>query len=128
MSARTFEKVDSLKKELQQHRPLTPSQLNLLKEYYRIGLTYSSNALEGNTLTETETKIVLEDGITIGGKSVKDHCEAVGHSHAYDFMYTLISKPTVSQENIKQLHQLFFSAIDPENAGHYRKEAIIITG
>lgn len=54
-------------------RPLSRQALKQLKEYYRIGLTYSSNALEGNSLTETETKIVLEDGITIGGKPLKDH-------------------------------------------------------
>ena len=54
------------------------------KEYYKIGLTYASNALEGNTLDLVETKVVLEDGITIGGKPLKDHYEAVGHAKAFD--------------------------------------------
>jgi Fic family protein len=69
------------------HRPLDAHILNQVREYFRIGMAYSSNALEGNSLTETETKIVIEDGITIGGKSVRDHLEALGHSEAYDLLF-----------------------------------------
>lgn len=63
--------VDILQEEINKYRPLSPHAVKQLKEYYRIGLTYTSNAIEGNSLTETETKIILEDGITIGGKSIK---------------------------------------------------------
>ncbi len=63
-----IKEIDKLKKEIDKHRPLSKAKLERLKEYYRIGLTYTSNALEGNSLTETETKVVIEDGVTIGGK------------------------------------------------------------
>jgi hypothetical protein len=64
----SISEAQEFKKEIDHYRPLTKHQIQELKEYYRIGLTYTSNALEGNSLTETETKIVLEEGITIGGK------------------------------------------------------------
>ena len=81
-----FNEIDKLHEEINSLRPLDNNLLKQIREYYRIGLTYTSNALEGNSLTETETKIVIEDGITIGGKPLKDHFEAIGHSEAFDFM------------------------------------------
>ena len=74
-----YEEIDTLQKEINEFL-LNEHLRAQIKEYFRIGLTYSSNALEGNTLTESETKIVLEEGITIGGKPLRDHLEAVGHS------------------------------------------------
>lgn len=65
--------VDLQQEKILAHRPLAAEELRQLREYSRIGLTWSSNALEGNNLTETETKVVLEDGITIGGKPLRDH-------------------------------------------------------
>ena len=78
---------DNLQEKIRSHRPLDAFELKQFKEYYRIGLTYSSNALEGNSLTESETKVVLEDCITIGGKPLKDLFEAVGHCEAFDLLY-----------------------------------------
>jgi len=119
---------DKLQERINRFRPLNQNSLNQIKEYYRIGLAYTSNALEGNSLTETETKIVIEDGLTIGGKPLKDHYEAVGHSEAYDFLYTLIKKNKITEQDILQLHQLFYRRIDENNAGMYRKVNVIITG
>ena len=82
MKKDVFKEIDSLQDEINSYRPLSPELVKQLKEYYKIGLTYSSNALEGNTLTESETKIVLEEVITIGGKPLKDHLEAIGHAEA----------------------------------------------
>ena len=68
MSVNTlFKEIDALQQEINAIYPSNEFERNQLKEYFRVGLTYSSNALEGNSLTETETKIVLEEGITIGG-------------------------------------------------------------
>jgi Fic family protein len=120
-------KIDSLKDDLDQHRPLRGTILQQLKDYYRIGSTYSSNALEGNTLTESETKVVIEEGITIGGKPLRDHLEAIGHAQAYDHIYLLLEKK-ISEEDVLHLHKQFFSGIDAENAGQYRKTNVIITG
>ncbi len=128
MQADIFKEIDSLQREIDSYRPLSPDFLKQIKQYYKIGLTFSSNALEGNTLTESETKIVLEEGMTIGGKPLKDHFEAVGHGEAYDFLYTLVCDKTVREKEIQQLHQLFYFRIDEKNAGKYRTNQAIITG
>ena len=101
---------------------------NCLLKNYKIGLTYSSNALEGNSLTETETKILLEDGLTVGGKPIRDYYEATGHAKAYDYIYTIIQGKPIWEEDIKTIHRLFYSQLDSDNAGIYRKERVIITG
>jgi cell filamentation protein, protein adenylyltransferase len=99
-----------------------------IKEHYHIGLTYTSNALKGNSLTETETKIVLEEGLTVGGKPLRDYLEAVGHSQAFDFLYTLINKSILTEHDIKALHRLFYYRIDEQYAGIYRTVKVFITG
>jgi Fic family protein len=123
-----IKEIDALKHKIDKHRPLTKHALEQLKEYYRIGLTYTSNAIEGNSLTETETKIVIEDGITIGGKPLKDHYEAMGHSEAFSFLYDLAKNKTITEADILKLHHLFYYRIDEDNAGKYRKVNVLITG
>ena len=123
-----IKEIDELKSKIDSHRPLSKNALEQLKEYYRIGLTYSSNAIEGNSLTETETKIVIEDGITIGGKPMKDHYEAMGHSEAFSFLYGLAKDRAITEEDILKLHHLFYYRIDEANAGKYRKVNVLITG
>lgn len=120
-------KIDTLKTALDNYRPFPDHVVKQLRDYYRIGLTYTSNAIEGNTLTESETKVVIEDGIAIGGKSLREHSEVVGHAKAYDHIYSLLDKP-VSEEDVLFLHRLFFQQIDAENAGNYRQKNVIITG
>jgi Fic family protein len=123
-----YHEIDLLQKEINKYRPLSPGLLDQIKEYYKIGLTYSSNALEGNTLSESETKIVLEEGITIGGKPLKDHFEAVGHAAAYDYIYTICNQKVITEEHILQLHKLFYHHINEDEAGKYRRTKAIITG
>lgn len=121
-------KIDLLKSKIDAYRPIDTHLLKQLREYFRIGLTYTSNALEGNSLTETETKIIIEDGITIGGKPVKDHLEVLGHSEAYDLLFRLAKHQDITETNIKELHRLFYYRIDASQAGKYRKQKVIITG
>lgn len=109
-------------------RPLSNEALVQVKEYYKIGLTYASNALEGNTLSLVETKVVLEDGITIGGKPLKDHYETVGHAKAFEEIINLSKNTTFTENDIKLLHKLFYEKIDNEKAGKYRTSQVIITG
>jgi Fic family protein len=123
-----FKKIDLYKTLLDKERPLIGNNLQRIKNYYRIGLTYSSNALEGNSMTISETKVVLEDGITIGGKPLKDFYETIGHSNAYDYMFSLKNSEKIEEKDIKQLHKLFYKQIDEANAGEYRKENNFITG
>ncbi len=121
-------KIDKLKKEIDDFRPLEKSEVTQLKQYYKVGLTYSSNAIEGNSLTETETKIVIEDGLTIGGKPLKYHLEAQGHSDAFEFMYELINIENLLEKDILNLHDLFYYRIDKENAGKYREVKVFVSG
>ena len=123
-----IKEIDELKTQIDKHRPLSKNAIEQLKEYYRVGLTYSSNAIEGNSLTETETKIVIEDGITIGGKPIKDYYEAMGHSEAFSFLYELAKNKTITEHDILKLHHLFYYRIDENNAGKYRKVNVLITG
>lgn len=109
-------------------RPFPKETLKSLRDYYRVGLTYTSNALEGNSLTESETKVVIEDGLTIGGKPLKDVYEATGHAKAYDFLYKLMKNESVTEENILKLHRLFYGQIDKANAGAWRKVRVFISG
>lgn len=120
--------VDKIQEEINSFKPLNKNILKQLREYYRVGLTYTSNALEGNSLTESETKIILEEGITIGGKPIKDHFEVIGAGEAYNLLYNLSKKEYITEEDIKELHYLFYYRIDRNNAGKYRNKPAIITG
>ena len=123
-----FVQNDEYKAKINALRPLSNEALAQVKEYYKIGLTYASNALEGNTLSLAETKVVLEDGITIGGKPLKDHYETVGHAKAFDEIIKLSQNETFTEADIKLLHKLFYEKIDNEKAGKYRTSQVIITG
>ena len=79
-----LKRIDENRKSINERRPLTPEEVRELDPYFKIGTTYTSNALEGNSLTLTETKVLLEDRITGGGKPIKDFYEATGHAKAYD--------------------------------------------
>jgi Fic family protein len=120
--------VERLQEEISRLRPLRGKALAQLRDYYKIGLTWTSNALEGNSLTESETKVILEDGITVGGKPLRDHFEAVGHAEAFDLLFRLAKRREITEAEIRKLHRLFFYRIDPAGAGRYRKEPALITG
>ena len=92
--------------QLWAYRPLSQETLKSLREYYRVGLTYTSNALEGNSLTESETKVVIEDGLTIEGKPLRDVYEAVGHAKAYDYLYDLSHDAPITEETIRAVHNV----------------------
>ena len=123
-----FEKIDQNKARIDALRPLQGNLLQQIRAYYKIGLTWSSNALEGNSLTETETKILLEDGLTVGGKPIRDYYEATGHAKAYDYIYTLLQGEELGEAQLKTIHRLFYSQIDEVQAGQYRQEKVIISG
>lgn len=109
-------------------RPLAPSEAQQLKDFYRIGLTYTSNAIEGNSLTISETKVILEDGLTVGGKPLRDVYEAVGHAEAFDYMYSLAQETAIHAADAREFHRLFYRGIDPDKAGAYRNTEVIVTG
>lgn len=121
-------KTDELQKKIDKLRPLSRETVLSLKGYYKIGLTWSSNAIEGNTLTESETKVVIEDGLTIGGKPLRDHLEAQGHSEAFEYMLELAGKKEITENDILMFHRLFYRKIDDTNAGVYRKSQVLTSG
>jgi len=123
-----YDRVDILKAAIEAVRPFEGEMLRQIKAYYRVSLTWASNALEGNSLTEIETKILLEDGLTVGGKPLRDTFEALGHSLAYDYMFGLLGESRITVADIKALHNLFFKAIDEVNAGVWRDVSIVVTG
>ncbi|MBI5037005.1 Fic family protein [Candidatus Micrarchaeota archaeon] len=123
-----YSRVLAKRRELDKLRPFDRGALAKLQETFRVDLTYNSNAIEGNSLSLSETKLVLEDGITIGGKSMREHLEVTNHSKAIDFVQSLVSKPVIEEIDVLNLHAIILDRIDPENAGFYRRGAIRISG
>ncbi|WP_320821121.1 Fic family protein [Thalassolituus sp.] len=121
-------KLDALKAKLDEYRPLDLQVVNNLHENLVLQWTYHSNAIEGNTLTLKETKVALE-GITIGGKTLREHFEAINHRDAILFVDELVSQQQPLDERaIKSLHQLVLKNIDADNAGRYRDINVLISG
>ena len=107
-----FETIDDLKKKLDQHSPLSHSIVKNLQEDLILRWTYHSNAIEGNTLTLLETKVVLE-GITVGGKALREHFEAINHRNAIYYVEDIIRKEEpFSEWQIRNIHQLILKNID----------------
>ena len=123
-----FCEVDGLKEKLDSKRPISQETLKSLKETINLEWTYNSNGIEGNTLTLRETQVVLE-GITVGGKTIKEHLEAINHEKAIIYLDELVkdNKP-ITEWNIKNIHQLILKEIDNDNAGKYRRENVTIKG
>ena len=123
-----FETIDSLKNKLDAQRPLPPSVVKNLQEDLILRWTYHSNAIEGNTLTLLETKVVLE-GITVGGKALREHFEAINHRNAIYYVEDIIKKEEpFSEWQIRNIHQLILKNIDDDNAGRYRQQNVLISG
>lgn len=123
-----FETIDSLKNKLDAQHPLSPSIIKNLQEDLILRWTYHSNAIEGNTLTLLETKVVLE-GITVGGKALREHFEAINHRNAIYYVEDIIKKEEpFSEWQIRNIHQLILKNIDDENAGRYRQQNVLISG
>lgn len=123
-----LEKLDLYQNAINELRPFEGEMLKQIKDFYRVGLTWTSNALEGNSLTESETKVLIEDGLTVGGRPLRDMFEAVDHAKAYDYMFTLLANKEITEENILYLNKLFYKNIDEEFAGRYRDIPVFISG
>jgi Fic family protein len=123
-----LKRVEEKKKRLDNLRPLSKDAIQELLEDIRLRHTYHSDAIEGNTLTLQETKLVLEEGVTIGGKPLKDHLEAKNDAEAFDIMVKLVhAKKPISQEIIQQIHEIVTKDI-LEESGKYRTENVRIAG
>ncbi len=124
-----YQRLDAFKARLDAYRPLPPDAVKTMHDDMVVRYTYHSNAIEGNTLTLLETKVVLEDGLTIGGKSVREHLEAINHRAAIGFLEELAAEDEpLTERSIKDLHQLVLKGVDDGNAGRYRQQNVLISG
>lgn len=123
-----FEVINQKKAKLDALRPLPIYTLKSLREKLFLEWTYNTNAIEGNTLTINETKVVLE-GITVGGKTLREHLEVINHRDAIEYVEEIVQKKEpFSEWQIKNLHRLVLKGIDDENAGVYRNQQVFIAG
>lgn len=124
-----LQEIDRLKLEWQSKKPLNGLQLQKMKEYFHVAYTFESNRIEGNTLSLQETHLVVNEGITIGGKSMKEHLEAINHAEAISYMESLVKDELdYSPRTLSELHYLILKGIDKENAGKYRQVPVMISG
>ena len=122
-----LEQIDQLKKQLSNRRPLTPAEVDALREMFIVEHTYNSNAIEGNTLTLQETGLVLQ-GITIDRKPLKDHLEAVGYKEAFEYVEQLAKEQkSLTEYEIKAIHSLVLSD-RKEDRGQWRRVPVRIAG
>lgn len=116
-----LEELDKLKIQIDSFRPFPPVVVAELKKFYDVRFTYNSNAIEGNTLTQSETEMVLEHGITVGGKTLAEHLEVIGHKEAIDYVEELAGQYiAIGDREIKDLHSLIMRGINRNEAGRYR--------
>ena len=123
-------KLSQKKKKIDALRPLPPALIKNLDDWFRIELTYTSNAIEGNTLTRRETAVIVEKGLTVGGKSLKEHLEAMNHIKALNWVNTFSTKKPrdISERDILDLQEIILKGIDDDNAGRYRNVRVRISG
>ncbi len=130
MCGMPYDMLTEKKQQLDAFRPLPPALVRNLDDWFRVELTYTSNALEGNTLTRLETAMVVEKGITVGGKTLHEHLEATNHARALDFVHKLVAQQpsAITRQDILAVHEIILKSIDDENAGRYRTVPVRITG
>lgn len=121
-------RVSNLQAELQSLRPLNGTELKRLRDEFMIENTYDSNAIEGNTLTLRETALILQEGITVAEKPIKEHLEVIGHKDAFEYVASLTDKAEpLTERVIKDIHSLVLMN-DSQNRGIYRGVPVTILG
>ena len=125
------ERIEAKLNQMQKLRPLSVASVRKLREQFALEMTYNSNAIEGNKLTLKETFLVINEGLTIKGKSLKDHLEAKDHYDALNYLYEQIEyggRHTVSEVFIRNIHRLIVKETESEEVGKYRTSNVVIAG
>ena len=124
-----LKEADVLKEQLLALRPLPEEALKKIQDALDIEYTYESNRIEGNTLTLQETALIVNEGVTISGKSMREHLEAINHTEAISYIKDIAKQDIeISERTIKEIHALILHGIDRENAGRYRTVPVMISG
>ena len=123
--------LEEKKLRLDSYRPLPGELITNLSEWFKIELTYTSNAIEGNTLSRAETALVIDKGLTVSGKTLQEHQEAINHAQAFDWVTEqakTTGRSSLTESTILDLHQRILHKIDDRNAGRYRTVPVRIYG
>jgi Fic family protein len=129
LESRLLARIENKKIQLDALRPLPSIALKRLQEQIMVEWIYNSNAIEGSTITLRETQLILETGLTIGGKSLREHFEVINHRDAIDYVEQLSSATEpISPFHVRQIHKLVLTRIDDEAAGRYRTTQVHIAG
>lgn len=124
-----LKEIDEKKAAIDKARPLPKIVLDKLTEYLDIEWTYNSNAIEGNTMTRQETMLILKEGLTISGKSMREHLEVTNHKNAIDYLGELLIKiEPITQEDVKRIHFFILEGINNKYAGRIRDVEVYISG
>ncbi|MFN4132927.1 MAG: Fic family protein [Candidatus Hadarchaeales archaeon] len=128
LNKRLHERLLEKKRKLETHRPLSSEALAKLREQFAIEYTYHTNVIEGNTLTLRETQLVIQEGITVKGKPLRHHLEAINHPKAIEFIEHLAKEASIREQDILYLHGVAMKGIAEAEPGAYRRVQIAITG
>lgn len=126
---RLLARLDQKRAQLDALRPLPAAAVGRLQEQLMVAWIYHSNAIEGSTLTLRETQLILETGLTIGGKTLREHFEVINHREAIAYVEALaMGDEPITAFHVRQIHRLVLTRIDDANAGQYRSLPVRIGG
>jgi len=129
MNPDLLKSIEGKKRELDAFRPFPTEIVRKLEEQFTVEWTYNSNAIEGNTLTLKETELVINRGLTIGKKPLKEHFEAINHKEGIQYLYNFVKKKKeLDEDTISALHKIILKNINDTEGGHYRTSNVMITG
>ena len=125
-----YQRLTRKKKQLDEYRPLPKALSRNLDEWLRVELTYTSNAIEGNTLTRSETALIVQEGLAVGGKSLVEHLEARNHAVALDWVRKQSGREvqSIGERDILHIHGIILKGIDDVSAGFYRSAPVRVAG